>query len=127
MKLSRIIFLFLLLFLLVPSVASAQNAASKSWQPFWTKFSAVVKSKSKANIKRLMVAENNFLDGGGGETRNQWLNRIAGCCWREIQNSVAGGTVPYNEGDFKGRITKDQTLIFQYTGGRWYFAGVMGD
>lgn len=126
MKLTRISFLFLLLFLFVPSLA-AQSSAGKSWNMFWTQFSSAVKSKNKAAVKRLMVSESNFLDGGGGETRDEWLSRIAKCCWREVQKSVAGGTVPYNEGDFQGRITKDRTLIFQYTGNKWRFAGVMGD
>ena len=125
MKLSRISFLFLLLFLFVPSISFAQNQAG--WNTFWKQFSSAVKSKNKAAVKRLMVSESNFLDGGGGETRNEWLNRIAKCCWSDMQRSVAGGTVSYSESGFKGRITKDQTLLFQYTGGKWYFAGAMGD
>lgn len=128
MKLSRISFLFLLLFLLVPSVSYAQSSASKSWNAFWTQFSSAVKSKNKAAVKRLMVSENSFMDGGGGETRDEWLARIhREKLWNLLQKSVAKGTVAYNEGSFNGRITKDRHLIFQYTGGKWRFAGVMGD
>jgi hypothetical protein len=128
MKLPRISFLFLLFALLVQTAGYAQSSAGNSWNTFWTQFSSAVKSKNKAAIKRLMVSENNFMDGGGGETRDEWLARIdKGKLWSLLQKSVAKGTVAYNEGDFTGRITKDRHLIFQYTGGRWQFAGIMGD
>lgn len=128
MKLSRISFSFLLVFLLVPAVSSAQGSTNKSWDTFWAQFSSAVKSKNKAAVKRLMVAENGFMDGGGGETRDQWLARIdKERLWNVLQMSVAKGTAPYNEGQFAGRITKDRHLIFQYTGGKWRFAGIMGD
>ena len=128
MKPSRIYSLLLLLCLFFPSVSYAQNSSSKSWNLFWTQFSSAVKSRNKAAVKRLMVAENKFLDGGGGETRDKWLARIdKERLWNLLQQSVAKGTVAYNESNFIGRITKDRHLIFQYTAGRWRFAGIMGD
>lgn len=126
MKLSRISFLFLLLFLLVPSVALAQSATEKKWKPFWTQFTAAVKSKNKAAVKRLMVSENNFSNGGGIETRDQWLAMIdREKLWGLLQKSVAKGVMAYDEDGWK--VTKDRHLLFQYTGGRWRFRGVMGD
>ena len=126
MKLSRISFLFLLLFLFVPSIALAQSAAEKKWKPFWAQFTAAVKSKNKAAVKRLMVSENNFSDGGGGETRDEWLARIdKERLWSLLQKSVAKGVMAHEGDDWK--ITRDRHLLFQYTGGRWRFRGVMGD
>ena len=128
MKLSRISFLFLLLFLFVPSLSYAQSAAEKSWKPFWTQFSAAVKSKNKAAVKRLMSSENDFFSGGGGETRDEWLKMLdESKLWGLVQKSVTKGVVAYNEDGRTGRITKDRHLIFQYIGGKWRFVGIMGD
>lgn len=120
--------LTIILAFLTTTVSFAQSSVSKNWNTFWTQFSSAVKSKNKTAVKRLMVSESNFLDGGGGETRDEWLNRIhKDKLWHLLQKSVAKGTIAYNEGNFTGRITNDRHLIFQYTGGKWRFAGVMGD
>jgi hypothetical protein len=128
MKLSRISLLVLLLFLLVPSVASAQSAAEKSWKPFWTRFSSAVKSRDKVAVKRLMSSEKDFFSGGGGDTRDQWLQMLDDSkLWGEVQRSTAKGVVAANVAGRIERITKDRNLIFQYIGGRWRFVGIMGD
>jgi len=75
-----------------------------------------------------MSSEAAFFSGGGGETRDQWIQMIdESRAWRRLRRSVASGTVPYYEGGRPGRITRDRTLIFQFVGGRWRFVGVMGD
>ncbi len=60
----RILFLFLLLFLILPFVASAQSAADKSWKPFWTKFTAAVKTKNLKALK-ILSQQKPFHSGGG--------------------------------------------------------------
>lgn len=129
MKLSRISFLFLLLFLFVPSVNYAQSAASKSWNSFWTQFSAAVKNKDKVAVKRLMSSESDFLTHGGIGSRNDYLNLFkAKGYWQDVQKSAAKGTMSYDlERQRPARITKDKYLIFEYIGGKWRFVGVMGD
>ena len=128
MKSFRIRLLFLLVLMVVPPVAFSQSAAEKSWRPFWTQFSAAVRAKNKAAVKRLMSSERDFFSGGGGETRDQWLQMLDdNKLWGLVQKSVAKGVIPYNESGRIGRITKDRHLIFQYIGGRWRFVGVMGD
>lgn len=130
MKISRISFLFLLVFLLVPSMSYAQSAANKSWKPFWTQFTVAVKSKNKAAVKRLMSS--NFIDDlSGTSTGDEWLKMLDdNKLWGWIQKSVAKGTVArvvYNEDDKPGRTTKDGLLNFQYIGGKWLFVGISGD
>lgn len=128
MKKFRLLFLFLLVLLLVPSTVSAQSAAEKSWKPFWAQFTAAVKSKSKPAVKRLMSSEKDFFSGGGGESRNEWLKMLdESKLWSEVQRTVAKGVNNYNEDGKAGRITKDRSLIFQYIGGKWRFVGIMGD
>lgn len=127
MKLSRILFLFLLFILFIPSVSSAQSVAEKSWQPFWTQFNTAVKSKNKAAVKRLMSSEKDFFSGGGGETRDEWLQSLDDGFWGGIRKSLAKGVKPYHENRRTGRVTKDDLLIFQYISGKWRFVGVMGD
>lgn len=128
MSLSRIFFLFLFLSIFVPSITYAQGAANKSWNSFWTQFTAAVNAKNKASVKRLMSSEKDFFSGGGGETRVEWLKFLDDSRrWGSVQRSVAKGVVVHNDGRRLGRITKDQHLIFKYIGGKWRFVGVMGD
>ncbi len=130
MKLSRISFLFLLLFLFVPSVASAQSAASKSWQPFWTKFSAAVKNKNFTALNALTLKP--FSSGGGVadtlteffQGDKEWKNEI----WNSLAQSVKSGTKAYEKIDGKqSRVTSNNYAIFVYTKNGWRWWGVMGD
>jgi hypothetical protein len=139
MKKTRI--LSLLLCLLIPSLAFTQNsrtrnaAADRSWQQFYTAFRSAVNNRDRVALRRLMSSERRlmsseaaFFSGGGGETRDQWIQMIdERRAWQELQRSVASGTVPYNEARRPGRITRNRALIFQFIGGRWRFVGVMGD
>ncbi|MGC2237811.1 MAG: hypothetical protein WA584_16725 [Pyrinomonadaceae bacterium] len=135
MEMSRIFFLFILLFLFIPSLAAAQTsrsvttAANKSWKPFWTQFTAAVKSKNKAAVKQLMVAERDFSNGAEGGTRNQWLKNLdKQKLWGEVQRTVAKGTKLYNSGEkIPWRVTMDDSLLFVFEKGSWRFFGVRGD
>lgn len=105
-----------------------EDAQGNDWNSFWTTFSNAVSKHDRVALKRLMSSEADFFSGGGGENRDQWIQMISERnAWRELQRSVASGTMPYNEGRRPGRITRDRTLIFQLIGGRWRFVGVMGD
>jgi hypothetical protein len=127
MKISRISFLFLLLFLFVHSGSFAQSAAEKSWKPFWAQFTAAVRSKNKAAVKKLMASESEF-SVPGTTGRDDFLAMLDDSnMWKDVQKSVAKGVIAYNKGGRIGRITKDRNLIFQYIGGKWRFVGVMGD
>jgi hypothetical protein len=123
----------LMFFLLIPAAVSAQSkaaqaAANKSWQSFWTQFSAAVNAKNKAAVKRLMASENDFFSGGGGESRDEWLQLVESQkWWGLLQKSVRLGTRVDNSDRWLGRVTRDSHLTFAFIGGRWRFTGPMGD
>jgi len=124
MKLSRISFLFLLLFLLVPSVSYAQSAADKAWKPFWTKFSRAMKNKNRAVLKSLMAKDfdSNCITG---EPRNCWLKLMDDeNLWGNHQEVVASGTISCGK---NCRVTVDKYLIFNYKNGRWLWTTLWGD
>ena len=123
MKLSRISFLFLLLFMFVPLAVSAQSEAEKSWNPFWTKFTTAVKAKNITAILKLTVSENNFSNGGGAGSRKQLIKESLNF----IRDSVGTGTMIYNNGSQPARRTKNGALVFEYINKRWWFVGFMGD
>lgn len=126
MKLRSII---LLVFLFVPTINYANVSTSKNWQTFWRQFSVAVKNKNKAAVKRLMSSEREFFSGGGGETRDEWLQMIDDRnLWCLLQRSVAKGTKRYNNGRKRAaRITRDNHLIFEFINKNWRFVGIMGD
>ncbi len=106
--------------LLFPVSALAQTAdANRSWNAFWTKFSAAVNAKNKAAVKSMMVAERDF-DSAGGETRDQWLASVQ---WSDLKRSVRKGVKVQSYDGKPGRVSKDNYLLFEYTGGRWRFIG----
>ena len=131
--------LFLLFFLLVPSLTFAQNsssnwtAANASWQSFYTAFRAAVDKRDRAAMLRMMPGD--FFDGGGGGTASEWLQFIDGSAkngsWRDLQKSFAQGTVINRNWSSKGiptRVTKDNGYYFEFRRDKkWYFAGVVGD
>lgn len=75
-----------------------------------------------------------FFDGGGGQTPSEWLRFIneneRNGSWKDLQRSVATGTVNNRKWSSKGiptKVTKDNVYYFEFRKGRWYFAGVVGD
>ena len=123
MKLPRISFLFLLLFLFVPSVSYAQSTADKAWKPFWTKFSAAIAKKNRAVLKGMM--KNPFLCGDGVCTPNEALQDIDKLKkWRSIQKSVTSGTKSWEK---YSRDTTDGYLSFRFENGRWLWIGFLED
>jgi hypothetical protein len=138
MKLSRISFLILLLFLCVPSMSYAQSAAEKSWQPFWTKFSSAVKNKNFNALDALTLKPFHTSDetwdsleqffGSDKESRNY--------SWKQLAESVKSGTKKMGMIDLAGtgrsadkrlgRVTNNDYAIFVYTKNGWRWWGTMG-
>ena len=95
------------------------NSTSTNYGTKVTKFFEIV-----TFVKSLMASEKDFFSGGGGETRDQWLRAVS---WSELQKSVKKGVKNYNYDGKPGRVTKDNYLVFAFTGGKWRFMGPMGD
>jgi hypothetical protein len=131
--------LLLALLLVVASASFAQTApainavANRSWPSFWREFSAAINKKDVAALRKMMPDD--FFDGGGGQTPTQWLAFIdkneRNGSWRDLQRSVARGTVTNRSWSSKGiptKVTKDKAYYFEFRKDRrWYFAGVVGD
>ena len=114
---------------LVVCVCSTLTLAAKpNWQRFWSQFSEAVNKKDGVALKSLMTSERDFFDGGGGGSRDQWIQMMfRESNWQELRKSVASGTMPHPDAQGSSRITKDRFLIFSVVNGRWRFVGVMGD
>lgn len=135
MKLSRNLFLFLLLLLFVPSVSHAQSSASKSWNAFWTKFSAAVNKKDKEALKALMSSD--FEWALDGYTSPDEVIRIMDKYkyWNQFKRSVANGVkvCGYDAPDcFRTKNTARRTkspnwLLFEFIGGQWKWTRLIGD
>jgi hypothetical protein len=130
----RLTSIALLLFLCVSvnSQTSTNADANKKWTVFWQQFSVAIKKKDVDAIRKTMPDD--FFDGGGGMTPSEWLSYIneneRKGSWRDIQRSMAKGTVSRKSQGSKGtptRVTKDNAYYFEFRKGRWYFAGVVGD
>lgn len=128
--------LLVLFFLATPDNIRAQQrsrsdivAANRKWKPFWAQFATAVRSRNKASVRQLMVAEKEFSYDEEGGTRNQWLRLLdRHKLWGDVQKSVAKGTKLYDTGEkIPWRITKDNSLLFVFEKGKWRFRGTMGD
>lgn len=128
MKKSRLLLLALVLF--IPSILMAQSAASKAWQPFWTKFSAAVNNKNFQALNALTLRP--FDSGGGAEDTlaeffqgdRAWKNKI----WWSLSEAVKAGTKPTDKIDGKlARTSKNNYALFVSTKSGWRFWGLWGD
>jgi hypothetical protein len=125
--------------MLGPSLTFAQKspsswaAANAKWRSFYTAFRAAVNKRDREAMLRMMPDD--FFDGGGGETASEWLRFIEenakNGSWRDLQKSLAGGTLIKRNWNSKGvptRVTKDNGYYFEFRKDKkWYFAGVVGD
>jgi hypothetical protein len=112
---------------------ATNDVANRSWQSFWRQITAAINKKDRVALRKMMP--NNFDDGGGGLTADEWLrfidqNERKGS-WRDFQKSFARGAVINRNWPSKGiptRVTKDNKYYFEFRKDkRWYFAGVVGD
>ncbi len=130
----------LVLLLFVSPLAFAQTsrsksatAANQSWPSFWRQFSAAINKKDRPALRKMMPDD--FSDGGGGLTPSEWLQFIdeneRNGSWKDLQKSIARGTVINKKWSGKGiptRVTRDNGYYFEFRKDKkWYFAGVVGD
>ena len=134
---SRGIFSALLLLIIASNSLAFKStldaAANRSWPSFWRQFTIAVSKKDHDGLIRVMPAD--FFDGGGGLTPVEWLRfmdeNVRNGSWRDLQRSVARGTVVNKQWSRKGvltRVTRDNGYYFEFRKDKkWYFAGVVGD
>ena len=116
MKIPRIYILFLLLFLIVPSVASAQSVANKAWAPFLKKFTSAVRTKNRVAILVLTIDDSRFERDAGGDSREEMVSGIT-------LSDLRSGFKAWNG----GKITRKGCIWFKFIDNRWYFAGTPCD
>lgn len=112
----------------VRPIAPRGGSASQDWDTFWKAFSAAVNKRDILAMKRLTAPEKDFFSGGGGETREQWLQAVEkNKWWGLLQKSVRLGIKPFDWDGEPTRVTKDDHLCFRFLRGRWRFVGPCGD
>jgi len=130
--------IFAIAFLLLAAPAamarpSRVKDANRSWPTFWRQITTAINKKDRIAVRKMMP--NDFFDGGGGLTPDEWLkfideNERAGS-WRNLRKSFAGGSIVNREWSAKGvptGVTRDNAYYFEFRKDRkWYFAGVVGD
>lgn len=129
----------LLLFLLLPTLVYTQTrsvnaSANKSWPKFYAQFSAAVKSRNHAALKRIMPTEKISCNEGWC-TPDEMVGLLDQYkLWEWMEKAIASGIEPwkgYHDED-KGRpartTKKHLGCLFVFRApGRWYFVGLMGD
>lgn len=102
------------------------------WNDFWVKFSAVVATRNKSELKKL-IADPFQTVSGGPMSADDWFKTIdTAQGWQDMKMSVESGTSNHSEKfeDIKGpiRITNNRYMVFALqANGQWCWAGVSGD
>jgi len=72
-----------------------------------------------------MGPERTWFDGGGGDTRDQWLNSISEQnLWNEMLSGLNQGVKSCGRGC---KTTVERGPVFEFKNGRWLFIQIMGD
>lgn len=101
------------------------STGDQKWESFWTQFKSAMDSRNTQNLRRLMADD--FFDGGGGGTADEWLASIQkNNSWSFNQKSVAEGTIP-GKCEVPCRTTKDGYLVFENRNGKWLWAALGGE
>lgn len=104
---------------------TAVSNGDPKWEAFWSEFKAAVNKKDTPALRKLMADD--FFDGGGGGTADQWLESIrSNDSWSYNQKSIAGGTKP-GKCSVPCRTTKDGYLVFENRNGKWLWAALGGE
>lgn len=107
-------------------VKQAASNPSRSWDAFWSRFSAAIRNKNRAAIKSM--ASSRFDLPNIDNTVSGWIRNLdRNNLWSLVQNSVNKGTTSCDSVDGRPcRCTRDNHLYFVFENGRWRFSGVGG-
>ncbi|MFN0278941.1 MAG: hypothetical protein ACKVRN_10095 [Pyrinomonadaceae bacterium] len=147
MKLSWISFLFILVFLLIPSFADAQTprsvtaAANKSWPTFFAQFRAAIVKRDRDALKPMISSEFDWTNGELGispddvlwnlDNDGKWRKGKPNM-WALLQKSlVIGHFKSAKYGSRPGRhnyVRNDSVCAFVFEAdGRWRWQRFLGD
>jgi hypothetical protein len=137
MKLSRIYFLFLLLFLFVPAISYAQrsnsvtSAANKSWSNFFMEFRAAVTKRDRTALKRMVSSEFDWTAGELGISPNDVLNHLdREKMWNVLQKALVISrfrATTYGNRPARSRINGTACFFVYEADGKWRWQGFLGD
>lgn len=121
----KLMLIFFALAVFAPISIRAQSAAAnKDWPAFWNKFKSAVVRKDKDAILGLAIDDARFERDAGGDSREDWAERIVGRQEHKYFLSVIkSGFTPWNGGKIPGK----SCLWFKYVSNRWYWAGTPCD
>lgn len=106
-------------------VKTSAATGDQKWDSFWTQFKAAMNSRDTPALRKLMA--NDFFDGGGGGTADEWLESIKrNNSWSANQKSIAGGAKT-GKCQVPCRTTKDGYLVFENRNGKWLWAALGGE
>src|SRR5580765_3901940 len=99
------------------TATSVNVDANRRWVGFWRQFTVAINKKDTDAIRKMMSED--FSDGGGGLTPSEWLRFIdeneRNGSWKDLQRSVASGTVKNRKLSSKGiptKVTRDNGYYF---------------
>jgi hypothetical protein len=121
-----IMFVFVIALAIFASVSvNAQSAAAnKAWAPFLKKFTSAVRTKNRSAILGLAIDSSRFEQDTGGDSREDWADRIVGKENKYFVSTLkSGGFKPWNG----GKILKNSCLWFKFIDNKWYWAGTPCD
>lgn len=112
-----------------PDAYNKENgiANDNGWERFLVEFKKALIDKNKSKIIS-MTDKNEFFDGGGGSTINEFLNNAdnnTDAGWDSLINSLNSGIDGTNEE--KQTIGGYPNLYFRYKDSQWYWNGIVGD
>lgn len=112
-----------------PDAYNKENSITtdKGWERFLVEFKKALIDRNKVRIIT-MTDKNEFFDGGGGSTINEFLSNADNNTevgWDSLINSLNSGIDGTNEE--KQTIGGYPNLYFRYKDSQWYWNGIVGD
>lgn len=107
------------------AIKTSAATSDQKWDSFWAEFKSAMDSRDAQALRKLMADD--FFDGGGGGTADEWLESIKrNNSWSYNQKSIAGGAKT-GKCPVPCRTTKDGYLVFENRNGKWLWAALGGE
>lgn len=137
MKLFRLSFLLLLLFLFIPSFAIAQKSSSisttanKSWSEFFAEFRAAVTKRDRKALKKMISSEFDWTAGELGISPDDVLRNLDNeKMWKVLQRTLIikrFRATTYGSRPARRNSTGEHCVFVFETDGKWRWQAFLGD